>query len=69
MTANRISPTKMTEQLQQMLNETAAAQNYELEAKTTGLFAMLRQIENDLPADDSDMSGNSLLFCAWIRWL
>ena len=69
MTANRFSPTKMTEQLQQMLNETAAAQNYELEAKTTGLFAMLQQIENDLPADDSDMSGNSLLFCAWIRWL
>ena len=69
MTANRISPTKLTEQLQQMLNETAAAENYELEAKTTATFALIQQIENDLPADGSGLSSINLLFSAWIRWL
>lgn len=69
MTANRISPAKMTGQLQQMLNETAGAQNYELEAKTTGTFAFLQQVEKDLPADGSGLSGTQLLFSAWIRWL
>ena len=69
MAARRISPTKMTEQLQQMLNDTAAAQNYELEAKTTGTFALLQQIEKDLPADGSELTGYSILFSAWIHWL
>ena len=69
MTANRISPAKMTAQLQQMLNETAAAQNYELEANTTGTYEMIRQIEDGLPEDQSKLSSNSLLFGAWIRWL
>lgn len=66
---SRISPAKITEQLQQMLNETAGAQNYELEAKTTGTFALIRQIEKGLPSDESGLSSYYLLFNAWIRWL
>ncbi len=66
---SRIQHTKLTEQLQKQLNETASAQNYELESLTLRTFKTLRQIEEGLLADGAGSSTQLALFCAWIRWL
>ncbi len=63
------SPAKLTELLQIRLNETAAAQNYELESKTVGTFDLIQKIGEGLPRDNSGLSDYYLLFNAWIRWL
>ena len=52
-----------------MLNETASAQNYELESKTTGTYSFLQRAVTMLPADETGLSNYYLLFNAWIRWL
>ena len=64
-----LSPAKLTELLQIRLNETAAAQNYELEARTVETFNYIQQIGKGLPGDGSGLSNYYLLFNAWIRWL
>ncbi len=69
MAASTISPAKLTEKLQRLLNDTAGAQNYELESKTTGTFDLLRSIENSLPTSETGLSSYYTLFNAWIRWL
>ena len=69
MPANTDSPAKLNEKLQRLLNETAGAQNFELESKTTDTFRQLMSIEKDLPADETGLSSYYTLFNAWIRWL
>ncbi len=65
----KVSPAKLTEQLQMQLNEAASAQNYELEAKTVRTYETLRQIEKELSEGAPASSNYYLLFNAWIRWL
>ena len=61
--------TKITGQVQEMLNDTASAQNYQLESKTVQTYQALLEISEKLPADPSRSSRNAALFAAWIRWL
>ena len=64
-----VSPSQLTEHLQILLNDTASAQNYELESKTVSTYKLLEQIREGLPEDESRLSNYYLLFNAWIRWI
>lgn len=67
--AAALTPAKITDLVQNLLNETASAQNYELEAKTVSAYEFLQRIGQGLPADDSGLSSYYRLFNTWIRWL
>lgn len=67
--AGSISPARVIEQLQEILNDTAIAQNYQLEEKTIKTYSIITRLEQDLPADEGNLSNYYLLFNTWIRWL
>lgn len=71
MTEKRISlsPAQITEQLQVIMNKTALAENYQLEAETVKTYNLIVHIEEGLPKEPKNLSNYYLLFIAWIRWL
>ncbi len=64
-----LSPAQINEQLQEILNNTALAENYRLEAETVKTYNLIVNLEKSLPADEEGLSNYYLLFNAWIRWL
>ena len=63
------SPAQINEQLQNIMNRTALAENYRLEAETVKTFNLIVCIEHGLPKQVEGLSNYYLLFNAWIRWL
>ena len=64
-----LSPAQIIEQLQTIMNKTALAENYQLEAETVKTYRLIAGIEESLPANESGLSNYYLLFNAWIRWM
>lgn len=64
-----LSPAQINEQLQAILNRTAAAENHRLEAETVKTYNLIVSIETGLPQSEKGLSNYYLLFNAWIRWL
>ena len=64
-----LSPAQINDQLQVILNRTAAAENYQLEKETVNTFNLITHIAQSLPRDENGLSNYYLLFNAWIRWL
>ena len=64
-----LSPAQINEQLQAVLNRTAAAENYRLEDETVKTYNLIVSIETGLPENERGLSNYYLLFNAWIRWL
>lgn len=64
-----LSPAQINEQLQEILNKTALAENYRLEAETVRTFDLIVRIGQSLPENKAGLSNYYLLFNAWIRWL
>lgn len=64
-----LSPAQINEQLQVILNKTASAENYQLEAETVKTYNLIVNIEQGLPGEEKGLSNYYLLFNAWIRWL
>ena len=55
--------------LQQLLNDTAAAQNYALESKTIRAYKIIRGLNDLLEEEEETENGARALFAAWIDWL
>ena len=64
-----LSPGQIQSQLQVIMNQTAAADNYQLETETLKTYHLIERIESGLPEDEDDLSNYYLLFNAWIHWL
>ena len=64
-----LSPAQINEKLQIVLNKTALAENYQLEAETVKTYDLIGRIERGLPGSERGLSNYYLLFNAWIRWL
>ena len=64
-----LSPAQINDQLQEIMNKTALAENYRLEAETVKTYDLIVNLEKMLPADKTGLSNYYLLFNAWIRWL
>lgn len=64
-----MSPGSINEQLQALLNRTAAASNSELERKTVTTYGVIQHLESALPSNEKGLSNYYLLFNTWIRWL
>ena len=61
--------TRQTDTLQLILNSVASAQNYELEAKTTRAYEIIRELDELNEEDGDTETANFALFAAWIEWL
>ena len=64
-----LSPAQITEQLQVIMNKTAIAENYQLEAETIKTYNLIVHIAEGLPKEPKNLSNYYLIFIAWIRWL
>ena len=66
---NAVSVTGQIDTLQQLLNDTASAPNYQLESKTIQTYQLIRDLD-ELHTEDGQKKNNTrMLFDAWIEWL